>query len=46
LDRVADLDVELADLGDDRLKGGDERQHDLASGLGLELVGASFGAVA
>ncbi|MGO9884339.1 MAG: hypothetical protein ACLPV4_15140 [Solirubrobacteraceae bacterium] len=46
LERVADLDVELADPGDDRLKGGDQRQHNLASGLGLELAGASLGAVA
>jgi hypothetical protein len=34
---VADLDAQLADPGDDRLKRGDERQDDLASRLGLEL---------
>jgi hypothetical protein len=44
LERVADLDRQLADPGDDRLKRGDERQHDLAGGLRLELAGASLGA--
>ena len=42
IERVADLDSQLADPGDDRLKRGDGRQHDLATGLGLELAGASL----
>ena len=43
---VADLDGQLADPGDERLKRGDERQDDLSAGLHLELVGASLGTVA
>jgi hypothetical protein len=35
IERVADLDRQLADPRDDRLQRGDERQHDLATGLHL-----------
>src|ERR1700730_5516498 len=39
----ADLAGEFADAGDDRLECGDEGEHDLAAGLGLELVCATRG---
>ena len=40
IERMADLDRQLADPGDDRLKRGDEREDDLTAGLHLELAGA------
>ena len=38
---VRDLGGEQADLLDDRLERGDEREHDPAAGVGLELAGAT-----
>ena len=46
VERVADLDRQLADPGDDRLQRGDERQDDLAASVHLELAGASLCPVA
>jgi hypothetical protein len=46
LERVADLDGQLADPGNDRRSGGHEREDDLAASGHLELAGAALGAVA
>ena len=40
---AADLAGQLRDLGDDRLQGADEAEHDLAAGFGLERGGAPIG---
>jgi hypothetical protein len=46
VERAADLDAQLADPLDDRLKRRDQRQDDLAAGLRLELASAALRAVA
>lgn len=43
VERVTDLDRQLADPGDNRLECGDEREDVLAAGGRLELAGVSLG---
>jgi hypothetical protein len=44
VERVADLDRQLADPGNDRARARRRALDDLSAGLDLELVGAALGA--